>query len=322
MPKTLEDMYWELYEWYQLNVIGGAKALEKDLKGLESKGLTREEAIKSLYVSVFGRERFEVPREDPLEASFQHLRRSGAWGLLLTALLTILTLIAFLASPSLGVLFIIFLALSIGGIAGVQRRRTVPWSFSETLKFDGMGWVEVSKVAEETVKQYSEFLVEDLKHSLEGSTLTVEFPASTKVLGDEKQLVTVDLGLFRIKATFSRSSDDLVVNVAYSCAPPEYYAEQAAEAFRKYVKAFRLSLKRAVDEVAEKAEVYREVASLLKAIESKGIIIREVKCPRCGAPVEIPRKGHVTRCRYCGATITISDIRDILRSALDSFRSS
>ena len=45
----IEEMYDELHRYYVANVVGGSSALEKDIKKLIEKGMTRKQAITTLY---------------------------------------------------------------------------------------------------------------------------------------------------------------------------------------------------------------------------------------------------------------------------------
>ena len=51
-------------------------------------------------------------------------------------------------------------------------------------------------------------------------------------------------------------------------------------------------------------------------MDKGGLMLAAVKCPRCGAGLDLPQTGSLIRCEYCGATIHAADFFDQLKGLL------
>ncbi|MGP8125145.1 MAG: hypothetical protein ACLQEQ_04650 [Nitrososphaerales archaeon] len=60
-----------------------------------------------------------------------------------------------------------------------------------------------------------------------------------------------------------------------------------------------------------------DFADLREYIDRGGIIVKEVKCPSCGSPFEIPKMGTTTKCRFCGSTLVAEDVFAKLKQLLE-----
>lgn len=63
-------------------------------------------------------------------------------------------------------------------------------------------------------------------------------------------------------------------------------------------------------------EVKVDFAGIMQAAQGKGVILDRVKCPSCGAAINLPTSGDVVRCSYCGNEITATSIFDKMKSIL------
>lgn len=54
--------------------------------------------------------------------------------------------------------------------------------------------------------------------------------------------------------------------------------------------------------------------SLLKSILDKGgIVVKTIKCPSCGGILDVPSEGKFVKCRYCGHTIFVEEVVNMVR---------
>ena len=51
-------------------------------------------------------------------------------------------------------------------------------------------------------------------------------------------------------------------------------------------------------------------------LDKGGIILTTVKCPQCGAALELPKTGTATKCQYCGSGIYALDLLEKLKGVL------
>jgi ribosomal protein S27AE len=59
--------------------------------------------------------------------------------------------------------------------------------------------------------------------------------------------------------------------------------------------------------------------SFLKAqMERGGISLQSIKCPSCGASVEMPAQGNTFKCSYCGSMIQSQDVYERMKGLLHS----
>jgi len=59
--------------------------------------------------------------------------------------------------------------------------------------------------------------------------------------------------------------------------------------------------------------------SFLKAqMERGGISLQSIKCPSCGACVEMPAQGNTLKCTYCGSLVQSQDVYERMKGLLQS----
>ena len=58
--------------------------------------------------------------------------------------------------------------------------------------------------------------------------------------------------------------------------------------------------------------------SFLKSyMEKGGVLLTTLKCPDCGAKIQLPKKGTQTICRYCGSTIYAENVFDKIKELIE-----
>jgi len=53
-------------------------------------------------------------------------------------------------------------------------------------------------------------------------------------------------------------------------------------------------------------------------LDKGGLVLTTIKCPQCGANLDLPKEGNNTRCKYCGASIYAQDILEKFKGLLKS----
>jgi hypothetical protein len=59
-----------------------------------------------------------------------------------------------------------------------------------------------------------------------------------------------------------------------------------------------------------------DFSQILSFLRDKGVLLEAVKCPYCSAPLELPKKGNNTICKYCRNTIQAVDVFKYVKSIL------
>jgi len=67
---------------------------------------------------------------------------------------------------------------------------------------------------------------------------------------------------------------------------------------------------------SEKVQVLLDFNLLKSQMERGGIVLQALKCPNCGAKVDLPEYGHAVKCGHCGSSIVAQDIFDRLKSLI------
>ncbi|MEM2951166.1 MAG: hypothetical protein QXV52_08730 [Nitrososphaeria archaeon] len=55
---------------------------------------------------------------------------------------------------------------------------------------------------------------------------------------------------------------------------------------------------------------------LKSLLDRGGIVLTTVKCPSCGGILDIPNEGKFIKCKYCGQTIFVEDVINIIRGVI------
>jgi len=48
-------------------------------------------------------------------------------------------------------------------------------------------------------------------------------------------------------------------------------------------------------------------------LDKGGIMMTAVKCPQCGASLNLPKEGNLANCRFCGQTVYVEDVLKIIK---------
>jgi len=90
-------------------------------------------------------------------------------------------------------------------------------------------------------------------------------------------------------------------------------------------KRFIASLDTAVRKRIEEVEIEKkrdriifDFAALRDLMENGGIVVTTVKCPSCGANVDLPKNGDTFTCAYCGSAIHAVDVMKKLRELISA----
>lgn len=318
--RDIDSMYEKLLSHYRNTMVGGEARLTQELRTLMRGGLTREEAIRSLYIDVFGTpfEKAKLAVEKPsLDAELKKLRKKNNVGPLII-LLFVGLLPVLLYSPVAAAFLLMVLSIA---FSAIQYSETT-WSYSESFSFPGdAGYLDA--VMKELPNVYQELTLENIMAKRMGNTLLISLSTGTLVreeVGDASTTEYIDFGQFVIRADFSIENGDLKVNTTYSASVPRRFSSIAGELFEKYIVGFRVALRKTLEKVKPKVALQMDFEKLVSLLEKKGIIVKEVKCPHCGAPIKLPKKGTLTTCPYCGATLTVYDVFKIVKETLSEIK--
>ncbi|RLE78671.1 MAG: hypothetical protein DRJ36_04295 [Thermoprotei archaeon] len=323
---NVEELYERLLSQYRNLYLNGERRLEREIRSLMHEGLSKEEAIAKLYERVFGSSLRYPPEtapkarpEDRLELALEELRSSANMGLLGFLVFVLVIMPIFFFNPPLG----FALAMISTIICMVTSLTSTSWKFQETLTIEG-GAAYKDEILSRVSPILQEMLLENVSARREGNRLVLKIRAGKTVIernGRSSYTKYADLGTFTITADFEKRNGNLVVDVCYEGSPPRRYGDVAAELFEKFVVGFRASLRRALKEVKPKAVIEFDFTSLIEKLLEKGIILKEIKCPRCGAPLKLPEKGSTVVCKYCSAVIKAIDVYSILKESFEALKS-
>ncbi len=59
-----------------------------------------------------------------------------------------------------------------------------------------------------------------------------------------------------------------------------------------------------------------DFSSLKEQMAKGGLVVQTIKCPTCGASVDLPSNGNTTKCQYCQSTIYAADLFEKLKVML------
>jgi len=67
----------------------------------------------------------------------------------------------------------------------------------------------------------------------------------------------------------------------------------------------------------DKVQLVLDFSSLKEQMDKGGLVVQTIKCPTCGASVDLPSNGNTTKCKYCHSTIYAADLFEKLKAMLD-----
>jgi len=86
------------------------------------------------------------------------------------------------------------------------------------------------------------------------------------------------------------------------------------------VQTFVLQMLKAIQKKQEKERpiVVIDFSRVRDYLDKGGLVLTTVKCPQCGASIELPKKGSTTKCGYCRASIYAQDILEKFKGLMQS----
>jgi lysine biosynthesis protein LysW len=262
-----------------------------------------------------GAQKEKAPQEDTLEFYLERLRKAENENSLLLILLVFLVLpVVFLGF--IGALLYVLIIIGLLILVGKERS---PWIYQETITVKNAGR-EWRKIAEDVPRLFQRYTLQNIVWNISGNKLTINLNLETSVIEHSRYgsyARGVDLGPFRVEALFEDKNGDLVVQIRYHGEPPVMRGSIAAEQYEKIIMAFRLAVEDACAQQTSQSKNISDFAQLAEILASKGIVVAEVRCPYCGASIELPKEGDTVKCPYCGATLKVIDVYKLL---LEIFR--
>lgn len=262
-------------------------------------------------------------KSTPLEEALEDLRSRESTYRWITRLIEIILFVAFAASAFFGnfkmaltVWFLFFLTFATLTISG--NRLTTSWEYSEEFAMEGAG-AYLEDVASLAPRIFQSISLQEASLSREGNRLVLRMKLEKSVAqhsrGGSKPL-SIRLGEFVIEAEFLRRNGDVLVRAQYKGEPPLGYAATAADVYESLVVAFRSSVWEAFERAKPKVSVKVDFAEIARLIASSGLVVTAVRCPHCGANIELPKEGDTTKCPYCGTTVKAIDVYKLVKELI------
>jgi hypothetical protein len=66
----------------------------------------------------------------------------------------------------------------------------------------------------------------------------------------------------------------------------------------------------------EKTQLILDFSFLKSILEKGGVVMQSMRCPSCGANLQMPKSGTTVKCDYCGTSVNAIDIFERLRKLL------
>jgi len=78
--------------------------------------------------------------------------------------------------------------------------------------------------------------------------------------------------------------------------------------WREEIARWRAERLKKLERARKKSIVVVDFSSIRDYLARGGVVLYTVKCPNCGAPLELPERGKKTKCKHCGATVYAEDV--------------
>ena len=334
MSKTnnINQMYKELIRYYSNISLLPKRLVDKLILNEVKKGLSREEAIIRLYNEKIVKKKKGakiIEEEHNLEKALEELKSRRYLMKTITTffsfLMIILIFIIFMGNPYLMlhsgflIFFFIFLLMT---IISIFSRTKTEWIFNEEFLIKGAGKY-IDDIIENTPSIFQEIILQNISYRREDNTLLLNMFLERSILERVKDVENarlVDLGEFHIKAIFNKVGNDLIIRASYYGRPPSGYSDIAAEMYERIITAFKSAVRESFERVKPKKVFTIDFVELAKLISSTGIIVKAIRCPNCGANIELPKKGDVMKCPYCNVTIKAIDVYDMIKKLLEEIK--
>ena len=315
---SVEEMYSELLNVYSRVTSRPRDLLERDIARRVAQGVSREEAIESLYGELRG-----GAVGEGLEAALEGLRSRESSLKFFTGLMALIFFALMLAAALSGnpiaavILWFVLVAL-VFAVQYAAGHVGSAWEYSEEFVVEGAG-ANLEDVVRLVPHTFQALTLQDVSPSLEGSRLTLRMRLERVVVDRSSSgasPLNLDLGSFTITAEFSRRDGDLLVRASYRGEPPAARSSVAAAAYEGVIVAFRSAVREAWERVRPKVVLTVDFAEVARLLASTGLVVTAVRCPYCGGSIELPKDGDTTRCPYCGSVVKAIDVYKLLREVL------
>ncbi len=152
---------------------------------------------------------------------------------------------------------------------------------------------------------YTSYVLDDVRRKIGARIEYEDLPHSARIL--IRNAVVVYKRLLSIRhmiRQLSKSRRLFIWRVKYN---PD------VEKFRKEYEELLKEYENLINAIAEKAEIaLMDFGELRERLKLSGITLQPIKCPVCGAPIKLPVSGKFVECPYCGHTLRVVDVYEIL----------
>jgi len=94
--------------------------------------------------------------------------------------------------------------------------------------------------------------------------------------------------------------------------------QEQFEGFRKLVTGLRQKRREEIEaeRKKERVQVLLDFSWLKDYMEKGGMVLQNLKCSECGAPIPLPTTGNQIECKHCGSMIYAQDIFEKIKSLI------
>lgn len=66
----------------------------------------------------------------------------------------------------------------------------------------------------------------------------------------------------------------------------------------------------------ERLHILLDFSFLRDCLEKGGLLVQNIQCPHCGAPIEMPNSGDHVKCEHCGSNVLAQNIFDRIKELI------
>lgn len=100
------------------------------------------------------------------------------------------------------------------------------------------------------------------------------------------------------------------IHLEFIVKDPLQWQNNIMSSFKARIESMEAEKKR------ERVQIVLDFSALKTYMEKGGLVLQQIKCPGCGAPIKLPPSGNQTTCEYCGNTILAHDIFEKIKNLI------
>ena len=100
------------------------------------------------------------------------------------------------------------------------------------------------------------------------------------------------------------------IHLEFIVKDPSQWQSKIMSSFKARIESIEAEKKR------ERIQIVIDFSALKTFMEKGGLVLQQIKCPECGAPIKLPPSGNQTTCEHCGNTILAHDIFEKIKTLI------